>query len=121
MIYYWLAILDNVKNCTSMLCMISVISTTILTVAYIIGCSDDENLAKVVKKPCKVSWITLIISSILVTFVPSQKQAAFIIVAPAIVENKDVQGTLKNIPELTKLGTDYLVEMLKDAKKTSDQ
>lgn len=48
------------------------------------------------------------------TLLPTTKQAAFIWIAPQIVENGAVKDTVKNIPELTKLGTDYLKELLKE-------
>lgn len=122
MIYYWLAILENIRQCASNFCVLAVIIAILSSVALFIGCVEDvAELKKYTYKPFKVSWIVLAITSFLLTFVPTQKQAAFIVVAPAIIENKDVQDTLKNIPELTKLGTEYLVEMLKDAPKTSNQ
>lgn len=48
------------------------------------------------------------------TLLPTTKQAAFIWIAPQIVENGAVKDTVNNIPELTKLGTDYLKELLKE-------
>jgi hypothetical protein len=48
------------------------------------------------------------------TLLPTTKQAAFIWIAPQIVENGAVKDTVKNMPELTKLGTDYLKELLKE-------
>ena len=41
---------------------------------------------------------------------------AFIVIGPQIVENGYVKGTLKNIPELAKLGTDYLKGLLSEKK-----
>lgn len=49
--------------------------------------------------------------------IPTTKQAAFIYIAPAIVNNKDIQDSLKKIPELTNLGLQYLGETLKEQKK----
>lgn len=46
--------------------------------------------------------------------IPSTKQAAFIYIAPQIIANGDVKDSIKAIPELTKLCTDYLKTMLKD-------
>ena len=39
---------------------------------------------------------------------------AFIYIAPAIVNNKDIQETFKQMPELTNLGLEYLKETLKE-------
>ncbi len=75
---------------------------------------DDEKEAresmKGLVKPCL--WV-LIVSTILCCLVPNTKQAAFIWIAPQIVENGAVKETAANIPELAKLGTDYLKEVLK--------
>ena len=48
------------------------------------------------------------------TLIPSTKQAAFIYIAPQIIANGDVKDSIKAIPELAKLGTEYLKTMLKD-------
>ena len=48
------------------------------------------------------------------TLLPSTKQAAFIYIAPQIIANGDVKDSIKAIPELSKLGTEYLKTMLKD-------
>lgn len=48
------------------------------------------------------------------TIIPSTKQAAFIYIAPQIIANGDVKDSVKAIPELVKLGTEYLKTMLKD-------
>ena len=58
-----------------------------------------------------ISGIVLLVFSQLL---PTTKQAAFIWIAPQIIENGAVKDTVKNIPELTKLGTDYLKELLKE-------
>lgn len=59
-------------------------------------------------------FVAMIVSMFITTLVPTTKQAAFIWVAPQIIENGAVKDTVKNIPELTKLGTEYLKELLKD-------
>jgi hypothetical protein len=62
----------------------------------------------------KTLFLTGCISVILSHVLPTTKQAAFIYIAPQIIENGAVKDTVKNIPELTKLGTDYLKELLKE-------
>ena len=62
------------------------------------------------KKVIIVAISLLVFSQLL----PTTKQAAFIYIAPQIIENGAVKDTVKNIPELTKLGTDYLKELLKE-------
>ena len=66
----------------------------------------------------KVLFSISIALMVFAQLIPTTKQAAFIWVAPQIIENGAVKDTVKNIPELTKLGTEYLKELLKE--KTND-
>lgn len=63
----------------------------------------------------------MIVSMFITTLIPTTKQAAFIYIAPQIIENGAVKDTVKNIPELTKLGTDYLKELLKEKVQDVEQ
>ena len=51
------------------------------------------------------------------TFIPSQKQMAFIIAAPYIVENQELRDATKNTAEIIKLGSEYLKDVLKPEDK----
>lgn len=51
--------------------------------------------------------------SLIKDLIPTTKEMAFIYIAPAIVNNKDVQKTIQKIPELSGLGLEYLTETLK--------
>ena len=51
--------------------------------------------------------------SLIKNLIPTTKEMAFIYIAPAIVNNKDVQKTIQKIPELSGLGLEYLTETLK--------
>lgn len=53
------------------------------------------------------------LSFIIATLIPTSKEMAFIYIAPAIVNNKDVQKTIQKIPELSGLGLEYINELLK--------
>lgn len=116
MIYYLIAILTNIK-------MFLVVITIFLfcgCLAILISMADTHNTEKDLKQiytDFKKMLSYFIITALLLVFIPSQKQAAFIMIAPAIVENKDLKETVKNIPELTKLGTEYLKEMLINEKE----
>lgn len=71
--------------------------------------TEDENLMKSSKR-----WLCIAILSILLTiFTPTTKQAALIFLSG----QEDVVATAKNLPKLTKLGTDYLIELLEEGKK----
>ena len=64
--------------------------------------------------PFRKAFIISIIFITLGLLLPTTRQIAFIYIAPQIIENGAVKDTVKNIPELTKLGTDYLKELLKE-------
>lgn len=53
------------------------------------------------------------LSFIIATLIPTSKEMAFIYIAPAIVNNTDVQKTIQKIPELSGLGLEYINELLK--------
>lgn len=73
-------------------------------------------------KGCRLKTLMVcqVIALIIATLMPTTKQAAFIWIAPQIVENGAVKDTVKNIPELTKLGTEYLKELLKEKVNEHD-
>ena len=117
---YILTKLDSWHCFTGKYGVVMLIAAGIMLIGSIIGCADcyddfTESLKKLIKslhiKTVFISGIVLLAFSQLL---PTTKQAAFIWIAPQIIENGAVKDTVKNIPELTKLGTDYLKELLKD-------
>ena len=117
---YILTKLDSWHSFTGKYGIIMLIIAVIMLIVSIIICDDryddfTESLKKLIKslhiKTVFISGIVLLAFSQLL---PTTKQAAFIWIAPQIIENGAVKDTVKNIPELTKLGTDYLKELLKD-------
>ena len=63
----------------------------------------------------KLLFILSCIFSLIITFIPNQKQLAFIIAAPYIVENQQLQEAGKNSAEIIKLGTEYVKGILTTA------
>ena len=117
---YILTKLDSWNSFTGKYGIIMLIIAVIMLIGSIISCADcygdfTESLKKLIKslhiKTVFISGIVLLAFSQLL---PTTKQAAFIWIAPQIIENGAVKDTVKNIPELTKLGTDYLKELLKE-------
>lgn len=121
--YYLLVKLDNFNMTAGLICAVS---TVLWVVSFFLSRYDpddwyfDENKDAAKKRrkmgqsmygTCRL--LTLIALAWL-ALVPSTRQAAFIWIAPQIVENGAVKDTVKNIPELTKLGTEYLKELLKE-------
>ena len=117
---YILTKLDSWHSFTGGYGIATLVASGIMFIGAVIGCSDcygdfTENLKKLIKtlhiKTVFISGVVLLVFSQLL---PTTKQAAFIYIAPQIIENGAVKDTVKNIPELTKLGTDYLKELLKE-------
>ena len=79
---------------------------------------DQEKDQQAMIKKIKNIFFLLIIplyclSFIIATLIPTSKEMAFIYIAPAIVNNTDVQKTIQKIPELSGLGLEYINELLK--------
>ena len=118
--FYLLTILDNI----SIMACVAGILLTLLTVGCTVGYfsdasyRDEEDKKKTLEfYKVRLVWTITVIIWLVAVFVPTTKQAAFIWLAPQIVENGAVKDTVKNIPELAKLGTEYLKELLKEAKE----
>lgn len=117
---YILTKLDSWHSFTGCYGIITLIATGIILIGAIIGCSDcyDDfagNLKKLIKSlHIKTMFISGVVLLVFSQLLPTTKQAAFIYIAPQLIENGAVKDTVKNIPELTKLGTDYLKELLKE-------
>ena len=115
---YLLTIIDNViatavglSVCLAILLIIMLICFCVSKYdSYSNGSLDNDHYIGLMKKVLKV-FIAFIC---LATFIPSQKGLAFVVIAPQIIENGAVKETVKNIPELTQLGTEYLKDMLKE-------
>ena len=123
---YLLTILDNIGCMSAIVLFVSLILSVVTTIAAFAQSNDscyrsddsdkyDSELKKYFHRFKVKLWLSILLISItIVTFLPTTKQAAFIYIAPQIIENGAVKDTVKNIPELTKLGTDYLKELLKE-------
>lgn len=125
---YLLTKLDSFKslfNAISAACCIALVISTAASLIYSLVKSDeyygdkDKTLFDHLKLAVQGFKLKFIIISTLVVMsinalIPSTKQAAFIYIAPQIIENGAVKDTIKNIPELAKLGTDYLKELLQE-------
>lgn len=119
--YYLFAILPNISTTLTILTVICAVCCVPITVATIAYHMDDIEDFKIFKKIGKVFYPVLTLLVLLNTFVPSQKQLAFIIAAPYIIENEDLQQAGKNTTEIIKLGTEYLKEILNDSNGTDKE
>ena len=108
--YYLFAILPNINV---MIGIGLALSAAFTFVTFMCGAeADDLEGASKIFKP--IFYITIVLG-LLQTFIPSQKQLAFIIAAPYIVENQQLQEAGKNSAEIIKLGTEYVKDVLTTA------
>ena len=119
---YLLTIVDSLTTITGIFSVILGISLVAFIIFTIVQRYDSIDYSRkearirvkfLEKVRNKLAIIVCILSAISI-LVPSSKAIAFIFIAPQIIENGDVKDTFKNIPELTKLGTEYLKEILKE-------
>lgn len=114
--YYLFAILPNINLSIVILLIISSFIIVFWFIGFCITLDDyDEDLHKKITKIGKYLVPFYCILIMLQTFVPSQKQMAFIIAAPYIVENQQLQEAGKNSAEIIKLGTEYVKDVLTTA------
>ena len=116
--YYLLVKLDDFMCASCIVMCLTGFITALLSLLTVIESCDRYNSYEkeisVKTKILKFSIPVFFISVLFAMLMPNTKQAAFIWIAPQIVENGAVKDTVKNIPELTKLGTEYLKELLKE-------
>lgn len=112
--YYLFAILPNIKI---LLGVIIVVLFVFAICGFIVVASENEDkkMSEVKDEDFKTASLFFILGcvfSLITTFVPNQKQLAFIVAAPYIVENQQLQEASKNSAEIIKLGTEYLKQSL---------
>tara|TARA_R110000868_G_scaffold85668_2_gene240819 strand:- start:591 stop:1007 length:417 start_codon:yes stop_codon:yes gene_type:complete len=86
----------------------------IISLAIAMMAQEEE---KKVASYFKITIPLFIVILVIKSLIPTTKEAAFIYVAPAIVNNKNIQKTIKKLPELSGLGLEYLGEILKQEIK----
>lgn len=119
---YLLTIVDNLTTVTGVLSIFLgfvLAGLTVITIGERYDSIENSSKSgrirvKFLEKVRNKLAIAFCLTSAISVFVPSSKATAFIFIAPQIIENGDVKDTFKNIPELTKLGTEYLKEILKE-------
>lgn len=97
---YWLVILDNIVGVSIGLAILSFAAFTFAGIGAAIG--------ELPKRPALVSMCVGLLALVTLTFVPSTKQMAAIIVVPKIVNNEKVQ-TVGN--QLYDLAVEWMNEL----------
>lgn len=135
MIYYLLTIVDDIKCVSTILAFFSFIAVVATSVIRVANIDEDiggiqHNAWHVTKETLRrrlysnVNKVCITIFAIVLSLailLPTSKGIAFIYVAPKLIENNNVKETFANIPELAKLGTDYLKELLKEKVNNDGQ
>ena len=118
MIYYLFAILGNISCLLGIIAVIGFLFSVLCLIAIIINKSDEDDCFGAVLSKISKWWFPFYaVVIILSVLVPSQKQMAFIISAPYILENKDLRDAGSNTAEIIKLGTEYLKNILEEQTK----
>lgn len=107
--YYLFAILDNVC-CTLVLAAVGVFLIGMCAGIAHSERGDEQAASKVVTKSIIIALGIIFIN----TFIPNQKQMAFIISVPYIFENQDLKDASQNTLEIIKMGTEYLKDVLSE-------
>ena len=115
--YYLFAILPNIKT---LLGITIAVLFTLVILGFVATAENENTLVKEEDmeqdfRSIKLLFILSCIFSLIITFIPNQKQLAFIIAAPYIVENQQLQEAGKNSAEIIKLGTEYVKGILTTA------
>lgn len=114
--YYLFAILPNINAGITFLFCISTVLVLILSIALTVFIEDsDYDTYKFLIKCAKWLYPVYACIFLLTVFIPSQKQLAFIIATPYIVENQQLQEAGQNSAEIIKLGTEYVKNVLTTA------
>lgn len=112
--YYLFAILPNIQI---LLGFIIAVLFVFAICGFIVVASknEDKKMSEIKDEDFKTASLLFVLGcvfSLIATFIPNQKQLAFIIAAPYIMENKELQEASKNSAEIIKLGAEYLKQTL---------
>ena len=121
--YYLFAMLPNIK----ILLTIVIVVLFLFAIFGFIATAENENTLTEENNEesdfrlTKLLFVLACVFSLITTFIPNQKQLAFIFAAPYIVENQQLQEAGKNSAEIIKLGTEYLKQSLSNEIKGDKQ
>ncbi len=78
-----------------------------------IGESDLTKKQNSLLRHLKFAALILSIAAILKILIPTSKEVALIYIGPAIINNQDVQETVKKLPAISNLGLEYISDIMK--------
>lgn len=118
MIYYLFAILGNISFLLGVISALGLLISVLCLMGIGTYLTDKEDPFGFIFNKMSKWWFPFYaVVIILSVLVPSQKQMAFIISAPYILENKDLRDAGSNTAEIIKLGTEYLKNILEEQTK----
>lgn len=107
---YLLVMLNNVRVMLSISTTILGVAALIFTVAYYDPLIRDRE--RLIAKPRNILILLFVISGMFLSLLPSTKQAATIILLPAVVNNEQIQTTVGNDFDLMELATEWMKDQM---------
>ena len=108
-IFYWMNVLDAIRGITTFIAIMSGGLLVIAIILYFMSIHEEEHeYAKICRKLMFISGIIMVISSIIIIFIPDKRTSIEMLIArTATYEN--AQLTVQGIKEVV----DYIVQTIK--------
>jgi len=110
---YWLLMLDNISMFFTFVSAISIIAIVFMFFGKLFDFQlERDREKKAFTKTTIVFLVFSMVTALIAIFTPNTRQMAAIIVAPAIINNKDVQQIPKRLLDVLGLSLDKLEKEL---------
>ena len=119
---YWITRLDCIRDIATVIIIIATLLEILTAVTLLVNSSFDDDdddkfparMVNTIARICKGSAAAIIVSTLLMIFLPTTKEMAVIVVVPAIANSEKVQ---KESQELYDLAKGYLKNILNVTSK----
>lgn len=95
---YWITRLDSIRALSKAFLVISLFAFLVCVIIYFATLGDKKPFP--IQYAMKIASIFLLISALMLVFVPSSKEAAAIYLLPKVVNNEEVQKIPNNAVKL---------------------
>ena len=118
---YLLTRLDSLNTLFVLIGVLTLFGSAIILLGFIDTHSDEKEkkYQQFIKRVWKITLPICLVSFLFASLTPNTKEAAFIYIAPKVINNADLQESVKKLPELTNLGLEYLNDLLE--KETNEK